>query len=398
MTTKTILIVDDDADLCDNLEDILREHGYEPFSALTCADGLRLARERNPHVVLLDLRLPDGPGTELLANLKELNADCLCILVTAYADLNSAVTALERGASHYLEKPVRPSELLQLLEGVFEKVRLREEKQHAEEALKKAHDELEQRVKERTAELEEANRQLRRQMEERKRIEKALRESERRLRLLSSRLMTTQESERKWIAQELHDSIGQSLAAVKFGLERKLSQMGTGQAPPGGISLEDIISMVLSGIEETRRLMMNLRPSILDDLGILATINWFCREFQKIYSDIHIEKQIEIEEQEIPDPLKITLFRILQEALNNVAKHSKADHVLLSLRKEENKIHLILKDDGKGFDLNEVTSRESTKRGLGLVSMKERVDLSGGTFDIKSAPGTGTTVRALWSV
>jgi PAS domain S-box-containing protein len=222
-------------------------------------------------------------------------------------------------------------------------------------------------------------------------LEEELRESEGRLRLLSSELLTVQEAERKRIAREIHDSIGQTLAAIKFGLESKLSQMGAGTPPPG-VSIENIISLAQNGIEESRRIQMDLRPSILDDLGILATIGWFTREFQKVYSHISIEKEIQIEEPEIPAALKTSLFRIMQEAMNNIAKHSKGDFVRLSLRKIASKIEMTIEDDGAGFDL------ENIKQGLGLTSMRERTELSGGTFEIESAIGKGTTIRARWTL
>jgi len=228
-----------------------------------------------------------------------------------------------------------------------------------------------------------------RDVTERKRMEEELRESENRLRTLSSQLLTVQEAERKRIAREIHDSIGQTLAAIKFGLESKLSQMGTG-APPPGVSIENIISLAQNGVEESRRIQMDLRPSVLDDLGIIATIGWFTREFQKVYSHISIEKQISVEENEIHDSLKTALFRVMQEAMNNIAKHSKADLVRLILRKTVDKIELSIEDNGMGFDL------ENTKQGLGLTSMRERAELSGGTFEIESTPGKGTTIRASW--
>ena len=137
MTQKTILIVDDDPSLCDNLKDILQDEGYEPFSASTCAEGLKLARERRPKTALLDLKLPDGRGTTLLSDLKQLDPDCVCIIMTAYADLDSAVAAIEKAAYHYLQKPVHPAELLRVLAGAFETITLREQKRRAEEALKK---------------------------------------------------------------------------------------------------------------------------------------------------------------------------------------------------------------------------------------------------------------------
>ena len=222
-------------------------------------------------------------------------------------------------------------------------------------------------------------------------LEEGLRESENRLRLLSSQLLTVQEAERKRISREIHDSIGQTLSAIKFGLESKLSQIGKAPAPPG-VSLESIISLTQNGIEESRRIQMDLRPSILDDLGILATIGWFTREFQKVYSQISVEKEIHIEEKDVPDPLKTAIFRVMQEAMNNIAKHSKADLIRLFLHKAEDKIELMIEDNGMGFDL------ETSKRGLGLTSMRERTELSGGAFVIESTPGKGTIIRASWPI
>ncbi len=137
MANKTVLIVDDDLSLYDNLRDILQDEGYEPFSSGTIAEGLKLARERRPEMVLLDLKLPDGQGTTLLTDLKRENPDCICIIMTAYADLDSAVVAVEKGAYHYLQKPIRPAELLRLLGGAFETIQLREQKRQAEEALRR---------------------------------------------------------------------------------------------------------------------------------------------------------------------------------------------------------------------------------------------------------------------
>ncbi len=222
-------------------------------------------------------------------------------------------------------------------------------------------------------------------------LEEELRESENRLRLLSSQLLTVQENERKQIARDLHDGIGQTLSAIKFGLESKLNQMNKAPAPPG-VSLESIISLAQNGIEESRRIQMDLRPSILDDLGILATIGWFTREFQKVYSQISIEKETNIEEKDVSNSLKTVIFRIIQEATNNISKHSRATLIQLSLGKKEDKIELMIEDNGMGFDL------ETSKRGLGITSMRERTELSGGSFSIESILGKGTTIRASWPI
>ena len=271
------------------------------------------------------------------------------------------------------------------------------ERKQAEEALRKAHDELEKRVQERTAEWVSANQKLEQEIEDRKRVEEALRESENRLRHLSSQLLAIQEKERKRVAQELHDGIGQMLTAIKFKVENTLEQREKGNTQAKDRSLDSIIPMIQQSIEEVRRIQMDLRPSILDDLGILATIGWFCREFQTVYSTIHVEKQISLQESEVSAPLKTVIYRVIQEALNNIAKHSRADRVHLSLSKLDGKIELAIKDNGVGFVLEDALSIESPKRGFGLSGMRERVELSGGAFWIESRKGSGTTVRASWS-
>jgi PAS domain S-box-containing protein len=230
----------------------------------------------------------------------------------------------------------------------------------------------------------------------RKRVEQSLRNSEEELRRISSRLMTAQEDERKRICRDLHDSIGQSLAAVKFGVENVLAK--TEQQGNRAIVelLEELILLIQHASEEARRIQTNLRPSLLDDLGITATISWFCRDFERLYSGIHVEKQINIEEGEIPEPFKVDMFRILQEALNNVAKHSKADLVRLALRRTHGQIDLVIEDNGQGFDPEYVWSVKKADAGVGLTSMKERAELSGGALSVKSHKGRGTTVQASW--
>lgn len=225
-------------------------------------------------------------------------------------------------------------------------------------------------------------------------LEDGLREHEAHLRRLSSQLISVQEDERKRIAREIHDGIGQSLSAIKFRIESILQQKGKWREKEK--SLQDLLPLIHGCIDESRRVQMDLRPSMIDDLGILPTINWFCREFQQIYASIHIEKHLLLQEQDVPDPLKIVLFRLLQEAMNNIAKHSKADRVDLHLRKADDFIEMIILDNGAGFDLHDVFSRSSPERGMGLASMRERVELSGGTFTIDTVPGQGTTICAIW--
>ena len=239
-------------------------------------------------------------------------------------------------------------------------------------------------------ELEMQNEQLRR-------TESELKESENRYRELSGGLLNAYERERKRIALEVHDSMGSSLAFSKMKLEAALKEMG-GDNHPEKVVLESVIPIIQGLMEEARRIQMSLRPPMLDDLGILAAINWLCREFESTYPKIHIKKEIDIQEQEVPQSLKTVIYRVLQEALNNVAKHSKASVALLYLRKAKKSIQLVIRDSGQGFDLEEAYSRKGVNERLGLDSMRERTHLSGGFLKIQSSKGAGTAIIATWPI
>jgi signal transduction histidine kinase len=247
------------------------------------------------------------------------------------------------------------------------------ERKHMEKELLRSRHDLELRVRERTAELERVNSQLR---------------------SIPSKLIAVQEDERKRIAGELHDSIGQTLAALKYGIETVLVEKDTGDLARAFELLERFVPTLQQSIEETRSIYMGLRPSMLDSLGLLATLEWFCREFQKLHSKLGLDVKTRIKEKEIPDLLKITVFRIVQEAMNNIAKHSRAKRVKVSFLKKQDSIELLVQDDGTGFDLE--STFKSNPKTLGLPGMRERVEITSGTFSIESAPDKGTTIRAFW--
>jgi PAS domain S-box-containing protein len=235
-----------------------------------------------------------------------------------------------------------------------------------------------------------------RDITERKRAEKALRESEEQMRHLYSQLVAAQENERKRVARELHDGLQQLLAGIKFKVESFVQEIRNSGIKAETKPLEAVIPVIQESVREIRRIQMDLRPAILDDLGILATISWFCREYEATYPGIQVGKQIDIREDEVPEPLKMVIYRILQEGLTNIAKHSRASLVHLSFRKTDGRIELSIQDNGQGFDFQEGISTESARRGLGLGSMRERTEHSGGSFAIESAKGEGTVLRAIW--
>lgn len=228
---------------------------------------------------------------------------------------------------------------------------------------------------------------------------RALNLTARQLKFLSNRLMDAEETERKRWAQELHDEIGQSLTGIKYGVDNAVTMLEGGNVPGGIAALESLIQAIQSAMEEARRISVSLWPAILDQLGIVATISWYCREYQRIYPGLVLQQRVRVTEAQVPEDLKIAIYRVLQEALTNVAKHSSAENVAVDLWKKNGVLLLAITDDGPGFNPQAVErSGMTAQQGFGLISMRERVELSGGEFTVDSTPGSGTTIGAAWGL
>lgn len=231
--------------------------------------------------------------------------------------------------------------------------------------------------------------------------EQALRESRDELRRLSSLLVTIQEDERQRIALDLHDGLGQSLSLIKLTVENVAKQVADGLHDTALDTLQQLIPRLKEALTDVRRVSTELRPSILDDLGILPTLSWFFREFEAMCGGMVVEKVLDVREQDVPAPLKITLYRVLQEATSNIVKHAAAERMCVSLCRDADALHLSIEDNGCGFDPDSLCAQcdicdTTACRGIGLVSMKERVTLSGGQYRLDSSPGFGTRIQASW--
>jgi PAS domain S-box-containing protein len=234
-----------------------------------------------------------------------------------------------------------------------------------------------------------------RDISKRVRDEQALCDSREELRKLSGLLVSIQEDERRRIALDLHDGLGQSLSLIKLIVENATEQVAGGASEAALDTLHHVLPRIKEALLDVRRVATELRPSILDDLGILPTLEWFLREFGAL-SHIAVEKSLLVCEAEVPASLKITIYRIIQEATSNIVKHASADRVTVSLSRDDDALHLLIQDNGRGFDPASVVVRPGACRGLGLMSMKERVSLSGGSYQLDSSPEFGTSIRASW--
>jgi PAS domain S-box-containing protein len=220
-------------------------------------------------------------------------------------------------------------------------------------------------------------------------------ETEAALRELSRQTIEALEGERQAVSKELHDSIGASLAALKFALEGRVDAMEPQHQKevPGEMPFETILAHLAATIKETKRISVRLRPPTLDEFGLLKTIQMHLREFEDFYPEIEVSAQLPIRETDISDQLKLVVYRLIQEGLNNVSKHSGARRVHIGLRRNDRVLVLDMGDDGCGFELMRVL--DDPAGGYGLKSMKQRVKICNGRFQIRTAPGKGTAIRAV---
>ena len=350
--TIKILLVEDDEDDYVILRKMLSQipgQKYDLEWVYEFDDALLKTSGTDYDLFLVDYRLGIQNGLELLRVLQDRKNPGPVILLTGKGDYEIDLQAMKSGASEYLEKGDLTPKLL-------------------ERAIRYA--------------------------VEHSRTLQALRESQWKLRGLSEKLLNAQEDERKIVAREIHDGLGSTLTAIKYSLEQKLGARDRNETA-GTIPLEQIIEMVREAIGESQRISSSLRPSVLD-LGLIPALRSLSREWGKIYGNIQIEKQLEVREDDIPEPLKIVIYRIAQESLNNISKHSRAGNVLLRLTRTGDRINLMISDDGVGFDQDENALPKVCLSGMGLAGMRERADLSNGNLEIHSEKGKGTVVRAHW--
>jgi PAS domain S-box-containing protein len=219
--------------------------------------------------------------------------------------------------------------------------------------------------------------------------EQQLRDSRQRLQALSRQLISTQEKERRRLARELHDEIGQTLTAISVNLQAASVARGAASQT----HLAEAITIVDRAIEQVRHLSLDLRPSILDDLGLEAALRWYAdRQIRRTGLAIHLDTNVAANR--LPAELETVCFRVAQEALTNVARHAQARRVWIELQQRASAVELHIRDDGIGFDPKTARKRAAQGASVGLLGMQERVELLGGQFTLESRPGQGTSIHA----
>lgn len=346
-----VLLIDDDEDEYVIIRELLTEISYTRFEiswAGSYAKADEMIINSRYDVCLVDYLLGEKNGLELIRNFKKSGIDIPFILLTGKGDHTLDLKAMLEGAVDYLEKDRMQSSHL--------------------------------------------DRSIRYAVQNQKIIEE-LRKSRQRQEELAKKILESQEKEREFVARDLHDSIGTSLSAVHFALGREIDIIDKSENSSINLGgLNRINDMLVDIIEETRRISGNLRPSVLDNLGVLPAINSLVRQFRKVYHDISFDFHFDVEEEDIPEKLKIIFYRLVQEGFNNAAKHSQGTKVDLVISNDGNNILLDITDNGKGFDVESTRMRASKNNNMGLEGMIERARLSGGEIGIFSEIGMGTRI------
>jgi len=339
---STILIVDDNASARETLVAMLENQEYHIDLAEDGFHALQILHQLQPDLILLDVMMPGMDGFEVCRRIRAAPqlAEVPIIMLTALDDRASLLQGIEAGADDFLIKPVDRYELMARVRTITRLNRYR-----------------------------------------------ILKEQRENLREMTERLITAQEQERQHMSRELHDDLGQALTLQMISLRNLQGE------PP--LSRDELFERLQALHDQThdifikiRNLAQDLRPPILDALGLKVSMQTYCTEFTR---RTHLPITFEVDESLplLPDIYNITLYRVLQEALSNIIKHAHAGHVWVDLSREDENIILTVQDNGQGFKAKEVQSN-----GMGLSIMQERVTIAGGNFSINSDPRRGTILTA----
>jgi signal transduction histidine kinase len=382
-----ILLVEDSLSDAVLLQESLSEGragGFEFTHAESWKEAAVHLRNQRFDVLLLDLSLPDSKGRDTFVRARAEAPHLPIVVLTGVADEAVGLEAVRHGIQDYLIKgQAFGRQTARAIHYAIERKQAETSLKQAEANLQRERDQLEVRVQERTAELSQANQALQAEMAQRQRAEEAHRE-------VLRRLVAAEETERGRVSRELHDRLGQDLTALKLGLQIVRKQ---GACPPTlRESVGKLGSLADSMMRDLHRLAWELRPAALDDFGLELALRRYADEWAAL-SGVAVDFESGgVTARRLAREVETTLYRVAREALTNVFRHANAKRVSVLLQRRADHVSLIVEDDGRGFDAAAVLRAPAAQAKLGLLGMQERAKLAGGSAEIESRPGAGTTV------
>lgn len=341
-----ILLIEDNPGDTRLIKEYLSDAVSMPHTLKTAdrlSSGIEILDNEAIDIVLLDLKLPDSEGLSNVEKIFSVAPNIPVVVLTGLNDETTAINAVKLGAQDYLVKDKVESDLL------VRSIKYAIERKRAEEEHQKL---LQQRV-----------------------------------RALS--VIEAQENERRRISRELHDGLGQLLSAAKLNLG--MIDLPESVDDKSREILKQIDTIISKAIVEARRIAHDLRPTTLDDFGLVPALRILCQEFSKI-TGIKVKFQVSPTLERIDPKMEIAIYRIIQESFNNISKYAEATEVSLDLFRTDDRVFVKVKDNGKGFDPFAMQRTRKAGGGFGLINMKERAELVGGKVEIDSQPGGGTEV------
>ncbi len=385
----TILVVDDNPNNLRVLCDLLEKQGYRTRPEISGQGALDNVSKINPDLILLDIRMPDIDGYQVCENLKRNNkvSDIPVIFISAASEMSDIMRGFDVGGVDYITKPFEAKIVLLRVKNHLNLYATKRELIEANSALKDVQENLEETVSRKTW---------------------ALSQSQKRLRELSCHIQRVREEEKRNIAKEVHDELGATLTALNFDIH--WLQCGLTDAPSDiRDKVDDMSDLVKKAADSCRRIVTELRPSILDDLGLVAALDWQADDFAK-RNEIPCKFTSNVDEIDIASDQAIVIFRIFQEALTNIVKHAKACNVDVIFLKTDRGVSLQVVDDGVGIsnslqlsvgDNDNLVSFDSKRESsidptimigtYGIRGMFERALSVGGTLNVESYSGSAGT-------
>jgi DNA-binding NarL/FixJ family response regulator/anti-sigma regulatory factor (Ser/Thr protein kinase) len=386
-TPVHILLVEDSRSEALLFQETIAQSGPRQFAVvwvMSLAEAMEEIRRGTFHVLIVDLTLPDSQGLDTVQQVQAFAGELPVIVFTGMEDEGLAQQSLRHGAQDYLVKGKHDGP------AVARAIRYAIDRKSAEEALRRAHGELEKRVQERTSELTQTVETLEGEVTRRVAAEELLQHRTVQLRALASELTLAEQRERRRMAEVLHDHLQQLLVGAKFRI-RTLERI---QDPALRRAALEVDNLITECIEISRSLTGELSPPILHEGGLVPALEWLARSMETKHG---LQVVLSAPEEVNPraEDISVLLFQSVRELLFNVVKHAQAKTAWVEVGQLDGMIQVLVRDEGVGFDPKGLRATGGSQGGFGLFSIRERLDLLGGRMDFESAPGKGSRFMLL---